>query len=98
MLNITPLADGSSLVDEIYAFVADNIAANGEIAEGIVSAQRNIAGQDVLMPFIFSDEAKVDKILPMVKKMLRSSGSQVKVKLVKFHTKEVLMEDITNKY
>jgi len=72
-------------ITEVYCFVSVD-----ERGEGIIGHSMEIpeTGQQMMMPFVCADKARMESLKPLAKKMSLESG--MKVKLIKLTNREEL--------
>jgi hypothetical protein len=72
-------------IDEVYLFVSSD-----ETGEGVCAAP--LLGPGTVVPLVAADKARMESLLPWARKLARASGK--KIKLIKFTTRDELMEII----
>lgn len=72
-------------IDELFAFVSSDQDGEGLIAQTVM-----IQGQNVFMPFVCADKARMESLKILAKKMAKESGK--KIKLIRLSVREEIEE------
>lgn len=72
-------------ITEVYVF-----ASVDEGGEGVVGESVNLGMQNVFMPFVCADKARMESLKPRAKEIARLSGK--KIKLIRLSVREELEE------
>lgn len=72
-------------IDEVFVFVSSD-----EKGEGIIGQTIKMIGQNVFMPFVCSDKARMELLKPLAKKIAKESGK--KIKLIRLSAREEIEE------
>jgi uncharacterized Zn finger protein len=72
-------------ITEVYVF-----ASVDKDGEGIIGHTAHIGGQNVFMPFVCADKARMESLKPMAKQIARDHNK--KVKLIRLSVREELEE------
>ncbi len=72
-------------INEIFAFVSVD-----ETGEGIIGQAVNLMGQNVFMPFVCADKARMESLKPLAKEIGKNSG--MKIKLIRLSVREEIEE------
>jgi hypothetical protein len=72
-------------IDEIFAFISVD-----EKGEGVIGQTIQISGQNVFMPFVCADFARMKSLKPLAKKIAYETGK--KVKLIRLSLREEIEE------
>lgn len=84
MIDVTP-GKNYMKITEMYAFVSSD-----PDGEGVVAQSMNMMGQQMMMPFVAADKARMESIKPLAKHIAKTQGK--KIKLIKFTVREDLEE------
>lgn len=72
-------------IDEIFAFVSVD-----EKGEGVIGQTIKIAGQNVFMPFVCADKARMESLKPLARQI--ADERNIKVKLIRLSVREEIEE------
>lgn len=61
-------------IDEVFVFISSD-----STGEGIVGQTIRVMGQNVFMPFVCADQARVKSLKPLAKKIAEETGKTIKL-------------------